>query len=102
MENEEGPFFYVNSVVKPNGVIAVFEAYFMKSTQFTKLRGEYGHRSYGLRKGDEDVEMEQESDRHVKTEIKSYNERGFIKNLVIVKQFSIEIFSIEGTDFKSV
>lgn len=98
-----GPYFYVNSIVKPNGVIAVFNAYLMQSPLYTKAKS--ARKSYGLQKIGADVDMENDSDDNgiqVKDEIKPYNEKGFEKNLVVVKSFSIEVYRLEGNEMQPV
>lgn len=104
----ESKYFYVNSVVKPNGVTqdidkSVFTAYLMQSPLYSQAKGRLNRKTVGLQKIGVDAEMEDQSDQggiHVKTEIKPYNEKGYEKSLVIVKPFSIEVYSLDGTDFK--
>ena len=38
----------------------------------------------------------------IKSEIKSYNEKGYERNLIVVKPFSIEIYRLDGTDYEPV
>jgi hypothetical protein len=99
----KGPYYYVNTVIKPNGVINVFTAYLMQSPLYSQAKGRLNKKTVGLQKIGVDAEMEDQSDQggiQVKTEIKPYNEKGYEKNLVIVKPFSIEVYSLDGTDFK--
>lgn len=98
-----GPYFYVNSIVKPNGVISVFNAYLMQSPLYSKSKNQFKRRAAGLQKIGVDVDMEHESDDGgilVKTEIRPYNEKGYERNLVIVKPFAIEVYRIDGTDLQ--
>lgn len=99
----KGPYFYVNSLVKPNGVISVFTAYLMQSPHYAAAKANRKRRTQGLHKIGVDEDMEPESDGiHKQTEIRDYNEKGYERNLVIVKPFSVEVYHLDGTDFKPV
>ena len=100
-----GPFFYVSSIVKPSGVLAAFTAFFMQSDQYQSKSKHNSKRMYGYGKNGQDVEMENENEGNgiqIKSEIKSYNEKGFERNLIVVKPFSIEIYRIDGIDYQPV
>lgn len=98
-----GPYFYVSSIVKSNGVLAAFTAYFMQSDQYQSKSKASSRRMFS--KSGQDVEMENEYEDNgiqIKSEIKFYNEKGYERNLIVVKPFSIEIYRIDGTDYEPV
>ena len=94
----EGPYYYINSIIKPSSVIAVFTAYLLQDPNYTPSKDRMRHKNPNAEGGDVVME-ESQGGIMVKEEIKPYNDKGYTKNLVIVKESSIEVYLLDGNNF---